>query len=524
MSVITLNVDEARRTLSSSDKNVFVINDKNVDIVRFALMAGFADIAIDEHSALRVMYQRPGETEVRAKTLTYYDTDGIRKYYDWELLAADLAEKGTITAALCILRIDSEVEEWHTTPYQIRVLGSIHTDDSDEADETITPTVAQRVAVLETMIQRVASGAPIVVGDASEMVDTDKIYVLSTDGYWYYYDGAEWQQGGEYGAVATDSTLTRAGIPADAKVVGDALRAVSGRFTDNMKQALLDMFAKVAYIDDNGQDYIDALASAFYAGSAVQSISVVFTAPDTDITTETPINSLKNYLAVTAIMDDGTTEAVAKADYIITGTLTGGKCALTVAYSGKTDTFECLVAYELAEAVTLTESDKIDTGWATTYADELSVCCDVTIDSLHGNSDVNMLWSTFVTGAGDAYFALSAALRTDSTYRLWGAGISYANGAGNITGVNQRIRSVAIVNMQTGVITNRFYNVTNNVSKNLNNTYNVSYLESNGRHIFIGHPNNDGGSVYGIDGTVHSFKVFGRALTENEITAYLAGE
>ena len=132
MSLIILNVDEVRRALSASDTSAFVVKDVNVDIVRFALLTGFTDIALDEHSALRVMYQRPGETQVRAQTLTYYDTDGIRNYYDWELLAADLAKSGTLTVALCILRTDGDVEEWHTTPCQIRVLGSIHTDDNDD--------------------------------------------------------------------------------------------------------------------------------------------------------------------------------------------------------------------------------------------------------------------------------------------------------------------------------------------------------------------------------------------------------
>ena len=226
MSLIILNVDEVRRTLSVSDASAFVVNDKNVDIVRFALLTGFADIALDEHSALRVMYQRPEETQVRAKTLTYYDTDGIRNYYDWELLSADLAKSGTLMVALCVLRADTEVEEWHTTPYQIRVLGSIHTDDSDEGDETITPTVAERVAILESMMQRVASGAPIVAGDASEMVDTDRIYVLSTDDMWYYYDGSAWTAGGTYGAVATDTTLTQSGAPADAETVGDEIKSL----------------------------------------------------------------------------------------------------------------------------------------------------------------------------------------------------------------------------------------------------------------------------------------------------------
>ena len=217
------------RTLSAESSNPFVVHDKEVDIVRFAINSGFADIVLDGQVALRVMYQRPGETEVRAKTLTYYDTDGLHSYYDWQLSQSDLTKDGSLMVALCILRTDSEVEEWHTTPYQIRVLDTIHTDDSDEGDETITPTVAQRVAVLETMIQRVASGAPIVVASTSEMTDTEQIYVLSTDGMWYYHNGTAWTAGGEYGAVSTDTTLTQAGMPADAKKVGDKLTDLNGQ-------------------------------------------------------------------------------------------------------------------------------------------------------------------------------------------------------------------------------------------------------------------------------------------------------
>lgn len=82
--------------------------------------------------------------------------------------------------------------------------------------------------MLETIIQRVASGAPIVVASASDMTETDRIYVLKTDGKWYYHNGTAWTAGGEYGAVATDTTLAQSGIPADAKAVGDRLTAVEG--------------------------------------------------------------------------------------------------------------------------------------------------------------------------------------------------------------------------------------------------------------------------------------------------------
>ena len=252
MSVIILTVDEVMRTLSAESSNPFVVHDKEVDIVRFAINSGFADIVLDGQVALRVMYQRPGESQVRAQTLTYYDTDGLHNYYDWQLSQSDLVKNGSLMVALCILDISGgEVSEWHTTPCQIRVLNTIHTDDSDEADESITPTVAQRVAVLETMIQRVASGAPIVVASTSAMTDTNQIYVLSTDGNWYYHNGTAWTAGGEYGAVATDTTLTQAGIPADAKVVGDKISPI--------KSDVISI-KNVLELDGSGYVFVDSVA------------------------------------------------------------------------------------------------------------------------------------------------------------------------------------------------------------------------------------------------------------------------
>lgn len=166
MSLIILNVDEVRRTLSASG-GAFVTHDKEVDIVRFAINSGFADIVLDGQVALRVMYQRPGETEVRAQTLTYYDTDGLHNYYDWQLSQSDLAKDGSLMVALCILDISGgEVSEWHTTPCAVRVLDTIHTDDSDEGDETITPTVAERVAVLEARVAALEAGGGGDVPDA----------------------------------------------------------------------------------------------------------------------------------------------------------------------------------------------------------------------------------------------------------------------------------------------------------------------------------------------------------------------
>ena len=78
---------------------------------------------------------------------------------------------------------------------------------------------------LESQIAGIAGGTPTVVDSVSDMTDTDKIYILSTDGKWYYYSATQedWVIGGTYGGVPTDTTLTQEGMAADAKAVGDAL-------------------------------------------------------------------------------------------------------------------------------------------------------------------------------------------------------------------------------------------------------------------------------------------------------------
>ena len=84
-----------------------------------------------------------------------------------------------------------------------------------------------------------SGGAPIVVGSASAMTDTDQIYVLSTDGKWYYHNGSAWVAGGEYGAVSTDRTLSEGGIPADAKKTGDKLIDLESAIIDSRFATIL---------------------------------------------------------------------------------------------------------------------------------------------------------------------------------------------------------------------------------------------------------------------------------------------
>lgn len=114
-----------------------------------------------------------------------------------------------------------------------------------------------------------------------------------------------------------------------------------GGLSDSAKAALITLLEKVAYIDDNGQQYIDNLEDALY-NRTLSSISAVFTQGGATITPNTPLDDLRQYLVVTATYSDGTTRTVT--DYTLSGTLTVGTSTITATWKDKTDTFSVTVS------------------------------------------------------------------------------------------------------------------------------------------------------------------------------------
>ena len=55
-----------------------------------------------------------------------------------------------------------------------------------------------QIAHQNAQIQAVESGSPLVASSVQEMTDTTRVYVNTTDGNWYYYNGTEWTIGGVY--------------------------------------------------------------------------------------------------------------------------------------------------------------------------------------------------------------------------------------------------------------------------------------------------------------------------------------
>lgn len=126
-----------------------------------------------------------------------------------------------------------------------------------------------------------------------------------------------------------------------------------GGISNAVKVALLAILEKVAYTDDQGQTYLDALETALYPPADLLSISAVFNQGSAAIYDTDSLDTLKQYLTVTAHMSDGTSNTVTT--YTLSGTLAEGTSTIVVAYGGKTTTFTVTVSEDPDTSPIITE-------------------------------------------------------------------------------------------------------------------------------------------------------------------------
>ncbi len=76
---------------------------------------------------------------------------------------------------------------------------------------------------LQAQINGLVSGSPLVASSVEEMTDTTRIYVNTTDGHWYTYNGTTWIDGGVYQSTELgDETVTVEKLSTDLVNVGEA--------------------------------------------------------------------------------------------------------------------------------------------------------------------------------------------------------------------------------------------------------------------------------------------------------------
>ena len=83
-----------------------------------------------------------------------------------------------------------------------------------ESVDTFESTINAQVLGFSEMVDSIVSGSPLVASSTAGMTNTNRVYVNTTDGKWYYYNGSAWTAGGTYqssGISAGTITLTMLG-------------------------------------------------------------------------------------------------------------------------------------------------------------------------------------------------------------------------------------------------------------------------------------------------------------------------
>ncbi len=254
------------------------------------------------------------------------------------------------------------------------------------SDSQLEGLVAQAAAYAEAAKDGAFYGSPLVASTVAEMTDKTRVYVYTgsesgyTSGNWYYWSGSAWTSGGVYNATAvstdttlsiagkaadakatgdaiaavtipTDKTLTVSDAPADAKVVGDELADLKDDFTriesylahigisESVKIALLSCFKKVAWVDELGQTYYDALETALYEADYPR-IVASFSPGSRTIYIDEGLAVLPQYLTVKyQASRDSADVIIPSTDYMLSGALSAGDSVIRVSYNDLSTTF-----------------------------------------------------------------------------------------------------------------------------------------------------------------------------------------
>lgn len=254
------------------------------------------------------------------------------------------------------------------------------------------------------------------------------------------------------------------------------------------KQALIDLLEKVAYIDENGQDYLDALEAALFPPANLVSITAVYT-QTSSVFAGDDLDELEDDLVVTAHYDDGTTEVVTT--YTLSGELSDNPSIITVSYGGKSTTFSVPVTVVSSISAVYTQSGtvydtdtldslKADLVVTATYTDQSTETVASTDYTLSGTLTAGTSTITVTYGSVTDTFSVTV---TSSGVTLKGYvaadGASYIN-IGYTPDKNTRAVIDYLSNKASGATFQTFLGVTADTTTSAN---------GNGFYIYIGAQN-----------------------------------
>lgn len=137
-------------------------------------------------------------TELESYVDDYFDNLDVQEEIDNKL--DEMSRDGSLTAIIKNY-VDPIQQEFETTitnqqnQYETNLTESVNTSITSQNS---------RINTIENLVNNAVNATPTVVSSVDDMTDTSKIYLLTSDGYWYYYDGEDWTQGGVYQATGID--------------------------------------------------------------------------------------------------------------------------------------------------------------------------------------------------------------------------------------------------------------------------------------------------------------------------------
>lgn len=272
----------------------------------------------------------------------FMDQNGQIQKYDY----ADLENKPTIPAEVLIddtlteegqaadakavgdaldnitIPIDSSLSDTSTNPVQNRVIyQALQNTGLSQAAKTALLAIFQHVAYIDEYGQDYYD-------DLEEALSGGQSYAITYNltGCTSSNTSTHIIEGQTYTATITASSgYTMDGATATATMGGQTVTGFYNNGTISIPNVTGDLVITVT------------------ASSAVTSISAVFTQGSATIYDTDSLDTLRQYLTVTATYTDSTTATVT--DYTLSGVLASGTSTITVSYGGKTDTFNVTVVY-----------------------------------------------------------------------------------------------------------------------------------------------------------------------------------
>lgn len=269
------------------------------------------------------------------------------------------------------------------------------------------------------------------------------------------------------------------------KLPGSALVTLLGgkAVTQEVKVALLACFQNVAWATNDGQSYYDALSAALNLKELV-SISAVFAPGQNTIYVTDSLDSLKQYLTVTALYDDATTSTVSSSFYTLSGTLAVGTNTITVTYGEATTTFTVTAVekywlYHFDN--TLASSGTADFGWTGSmtyetgfdgtgysYKNDPNVisATEYDVPDFSGDFTVSYWTKTLVAGSGQGFCAYVVGTSTADLPAIGTATNVKSGWTVTDNGVNAKVQGIRLGHFTSSGIANRFVNSTDTKGSN----------------------------------------------------------